>query len=347
MEESGARPDTGALPSPAPMILCADLHITGQAMVDAPRHAASRVPDGSRGVTLLELLLALGLSAAIASMAIPLTSAVLDEMRTAMAARYVEGRIYNARMQAIRRSARVALRFEAQEDDYTFAEYADGNGNGVRTMEIGAGIDPEIVPAQALRDSFTGVAFGLLGGTPDVEGVRSAEHLDGVRIGTSRILTLGPDGTATSGTLYLHGRRSQYAIRARRDRPDTAAALRYREPTVDLQVADRRAERRVPAALVRVDRATLRPGFPVRVVDLSPGGVQVQSDRPLRPGRRVHVHLVTPHRTLALPALILRCVVWAVEPEAGVIYRGGLRFEQPCDPLTADRATAIKARTPP
>jgi hypothetical protein len=39
------------------------------------------------------------------------------------------------------------------------------------------------------------------------------EASDGVRIGTSRILTLGPDGTATSGTLYLHGRRAQFAVR--------------------------------------------------------------------------------------------------------------------------------------
>lgn len=36
---------------------------------------------------------------------------------------------------------------------------------------------------------------------------------DGVRIGTSRMLTLGPDGTATSGTLYVQGRKGQYAIR--------------------------------------------------------------------------------------------------------------------------------------
>ena len=32
-------------------------------------------------------------------------------------------------------------------------------------------------------------------------------------IGSSRILTLGPDGTATSGTLYVRGRRGQYAVR--------------------------------------------------------------------------------------------------------------------------------------
>ena len=36
---------------------------------------------------------------------------------------------------------------------------------------------------------------------------------DGIRIGSSRILTPGPDGTARSGTLYLHGRRGHFAVR--------------------------------------------------------------------------------------------------------------------------------------
>ena len=36
---------------------------------------------------------------------------------------------------------------------------------------------------------------------------------DGVRIGTAKILTMSADGTATSGTLYLQGRRAQDAVR--------------------------------------------------------------------------------------------------------------------------------------
>ena len=47
---------------------------------------------------------------------------------------------------------------------------------------------------------------------PDVDGSRATGE-EGIRIGSSRILTLGPDGTATSGTIYLRGRRGQYAVR--------------------------------------------------------------------------------------------------------------------------------------
>jgi prepilin-type N-terminal cleavage/methylation domain-containing protein len=166
----------------------------------------------SRGFTLLELLLAAAIIATILSMSVPLTMTAMDEIRTSMAARYLEGRIMKARATAIRRSTRVALRFEAVGGDYRYGEYADGNGNGVRSAEIASGLDPEIAPADTLGSRFPGVTFGLHVGIADVDGERSTTT-DGVRVGSSRILTLGPDGTATSGTLYVHGRRGQFAVR--------------------------------------------------------------------------------------------------------------------------------------
>ena len=166
----------------------------------------------SAGFTLLELLFVASLVATLAALSIPATAGALDEMRTAMAARYLEGRILNARATAIRRSTRVALRFEAVDGDYRYAEYWDGNGNGVRSAEIASGLDPEIAPAEFLGSRFPGVTFGLHAGIADVDGERSTTT-DGVRFGSSRILTLGPDGTASSGTLYVRGRRGQFAVR--------------------------------------------------------------------------------------------------------------------------------------
>jgi len=63
-----------------------------------------------------------------------------------------------------------------------------------------------------LREQFPGIQFGLLPGVPDADGTPTADA-DGVRIETARILTMSPDGTATAGTLYLHGRRHQFAVR--------------------------------------------------------------------------------------------------------------------------------------
>src|SRR5688500_7210201 len=100
----------------------------------------------SAGYSLLELLFVTSLVATLAALSIPATAGALDEMRAAMAARYLEGRIMNARMTAIRRSTKVALRFEAVDGDYRFGEYSDGNGNGVRATDIASGIDREIAP---------------------------------------------------------------------------------------------------------------------------------------------------------------------------------------------------------
>lgn len=165
------------------------------------------------GFTALELLFSLAIVATILGMAIPLTTNAVDEMRTAMAARYLEGKIVGARLDALQRSTRVALRFEPAGTDYTFAAYADGNRNGVRTAEIASGVDPPLSPEEGLGDHFVDVRFGLAAGVPDLDGTRDVDERDGVRIGSPRILTLSPDGTATSGTVYIRGRRSQYAVR--------------------------------------------------------------------------------------------------------------------------------------
>ena len=61
---------------------------------------------------------------------------------------------------------------------------------------------------------------------------------------------------------------------------------------VDHALIDRRAEARLPRDVLRMPEATLRPGCPVDVIDLSPQGIQVESLRPLRPGSSVQVRLV-------------------------------------------------------
>jgi len=163
------------------------------------------------GITAIELLFALAASTTVAAMAMTWTTSAIDELRTAMAARYVAGRIGAARLDAVRRASSVALRFEAAGEDYVYTPVEDGNGNGVRTAEIQAGVDRVLGPPERLRDKFADVRFELGVGVPDADGQTVAG--DGVRIGSSRLLTLSADGTATSGTLYIRGKRSQYAVR--------------------------------------------------------------------------------------------------------------------------------------
>lgn len=78
-------------------------------------------------------------------------------------------------------------------------------------------------------------------------------------------------------------------------------------------------------------QATLRPGCSVLLVDVSSGGALVQAPRPMRPGARVHLQVITPARRYAIAAQVLRCMVWTVHPADGVVYRGALKFEHRID----------------
>ena len=166
----------------------------------------------TEGFTLIELLVSVAFTTVLVGMALPIGADAIDDLHTASAARFLAARIAANRMDAISRSRAIGVRFQPSTPDYQFAAFADGNGNGVRTAEITAGIDAPVGKSRQLSDDFPRVRFGLAIGTPDVDGVRNTSA-DGVRIGTPRILTVSPDGTATSGTLYVQGRRAQYAVR--------------------------------------------------------------------------------------------------------------------------------------
>jgi prepilin-type N-terminal cleavage/methylation domain-containing protein len=166
----------------------------------------------NHGFTLIELLFVVSLMTVLLGIAVPISGDAIDDMRTGAAARYLAGRITSSRLEAINRSRAVGLQFLASSPDYQFAPYVDGNGNGVRTADIRAGLDPPVGASRQIGDDFRDVRFGLGAGVPDIDGLRTTS-IDGVRIGTARILTMSPDGTATSGTLYLQGRHAQYAVR--------------------------------------------------------------------------------------------------------------------------------------
>jgi prepilin-type N-terminal cleavage/methylation domain-containing protein len=167
--------------------------------------------EPARGYSLIELLLVVALATVLAGVAVPLTRGTVEELRAAGAARHLAAIVADARLDAIRRSSSVGLRFETLGDDYRFRAYVDGNGNGLRTAEITSGIDRPLAGAERLSDEFPGVTLGLLAGVPDLDG--STASLDGVRIGSAKILSVSPDGSCTGGTLYIRGVRSQYAVR--------------------------------------------------------------------------------------------------------------------------------------
>jgi Tfp pilus assembly protein FimT len=151
---------------------------------------------------LLELIFVVALAGILAAMAIPETTAGVERLRTAGAARYLAGRLALARTQAVARSANVALLFVADGGTFTVGAYGDGNGNGVRTRDINAGIDPVVEAPVRFSDLFPRVSLFL------------NDPADTSAPDTSALMSFTPIGTASSRTLYLRGRDgSQYAVR--------------------------------------------------------------------------------------------------------------------------------------
>ena len=84
---------------------------------------------------------------------------------------------------------------------------------GVRTRDIRRGIDRRTTPVEAIGDRFPGVRFGVAAGVTDISSGKKLVG-DPVRMGRSDIVSFGPAGTATSGTVYVRSRSGrQYAVR--------------------------------------------------------------------------------------------------------------------------------------
>jgi len=90
----------------------------------------------------------------------------------------------------------------------------DGNHDGVRTNYIQTGVDPRVGSVERLPDHFTGVDFGAQPGLPAVDPASPAPGNDPIRLGISNMASFSSMGTATSGSVYIRGRRNaQYVVR--------------------------------------------------------------------------------------------------------------------------------------
>jgi type II secretory pathway pseudopilin PulG len=164
--------------------------------------------------SFIEIMFVLGTAATVSAVAVPETLATIDDSRTAAAARYISTRLQRTRMEAVSRNGSAALRLSRLPDHYEFAGYVDGNGNGVLSRDIQSGVDQLFQPIDRLGDHFSGVDFGATADLPAVDPTSPAPGDDPIRLGSSDMVTFTPTGTATSGSLYIRGRRgSQYVVR--------------------------------------------------------------------------------------------------------------------------------------
>lgn len=164
------------------------------------------------GYSMIELTFVAGLAITLTAMAIPVGASAVDEVHASAAARYLVTRFRLARLEAVKQSTAVGFRFRPRDGSYDVGLYVDGNGDGLRTRDIGPGVDSLLGTTERLPDRFPGVDFGFLSGVPAID--EAMGNADPIRLGTSDILSFSPVGSASSGTVYIRGRgQQQYAIR--------------------------------------------------------------------------------------------------------------------------------------
>ena len=171
----------------------------------------------SKGYTLVELVTVLAILAMAVAVAFPAAAMLRDGGRAAAGARTMATILSAQRWKSVAGHRIRGLQFRKVGSGWSWREVADGNGNGLRTAEITRGIDPVLTEDNALWRQVPDVTLGIPPGGPYPEAPPGTEKLsagdDPVRFGRSDLVSFGPGGSASSGTLYVtDGRRGLFAV---------------------------------------------------------------------------------------------------------------------------------------
>jgi type II secretory pathway pseudopilin PulG len=164
-----------------------------------------------RGFALVDVVVACAIAAVIAVIALPTLHATRERDTVRMAAKYLAQRMQSARLEALKRNAEVALRFDP-DDLGRVGTFVDGDGDGVLQRDIDGGTDHRLTADARVRDTFEGVTLAIESDMPDPDGGGAlAAGSDPVRIGSTNFLSFSPLGSSSSGSIYLAGRAGQQA----------------------------------------------------------------------------------------------------------------------------------------
>ena len=170
-----------------------------------------------RGSSLVELALGLAILGFMASLVWPGLNELRRSALSAAGARHLAVTFHGLRWQAVAGGRAQGLLFSRDAAGWSWLRVSDGNGNGLRTAEVQTGTDLTLSGPHRLEQVARGVTLGFPPGGPFPKvppGVGWIEGLDDpIRIGNSELVSFGPLGTSSSGTIYLtDSRRRLYAV---------------------------------------------------------------------------------------------------------------------------------------
>jgi prepilin-type N-terminal cleavage/methylation domain-containing protein len=170
------------------------------------------------GFSLVELAVAVAILSIIALLVVPPLLSMTAVARVDLAAHELATALYEARSLAQRRATNVGVKLRVVAGHVTFACYADGDGDGVRTADIDSGVDPRLTPVRWFAYFGPHVSLGFPPGRaprdPDDPARRLDRLDDPIRFNSSDMASFGPLGTSTPGSFYVtDGRRALAAVR--------------------------------------------------------------------------------------------------------------------------------------
>lgn len=170
-----------------------------------------RGPEGQvareYGFSAMEMMAVVCLLGLLTASAVGIAGRVREQSSVRALVSEVEALVAHASTRAVLARTHVGLVFSQDEHGVYGRLYQDGDGDGVLREDIRSGVDRALGSPVHLRvdEAFAGLPRDV---TRDPMGNPIGSD-DPVRFGRGGILSFGPLGTATSGSLYLqdlHGR---------------------------------------------------------------------------------------------------------------------------------------------
>jgi len=158
----------------------------------------------------------LALLATAVLLVVPTAAAMAIDARISAGAREIAAILQAQRWEAVAANETRGLYFVRDARGWQWFDVRDGNGNGLRTAEVRAGVDPTVRGPFRLEQRVAGIRLGFpptarLPAVPPRTG-SLANVVDPVQFGRSDLISFSALGTSSSGTLYVTDGR--HALRA-------------------------------------------------------------------------------------------------------------------------------------
>jgi hypothetical protein len=188
--------------------------------------------DHAWGFNLVELLVMMTVLGLMAAVGVPRVMEWTRQLKVDLASRELVGVLRLARSFAVRHGTKVGVKFRPSTGSrVSFTLHRDGDGDGVLTRDIDAGVDPAVGPPRELAHLGARVRFGFPPGRAPRDPGDSRRRLtrlhDPIRFNRSDIASFNHLGGSTPGSLYITDGRELLSVIRVYGRTGKVKVLRY------------------------------------------------------------------------------------------------------------------------